>query len=181
MTRCLVFAALVATSAGAFAQGYFDFSELPGLDSEPKVQIDLNPGMLNFVKAATEAADPNSAEIINGIQGVRVRVYDIGENENEVREFIDDATEVLEREDWERMVYVEDEDAKVRGYVKFAGDNMEGMTWMVAGRDGEAVFINIAGEVNPSALGQIAHNLGFADILTGVSRDIGADVDTDTE
>jgi len=169
---------LTLITCSANAQGYFDFNQIPGLDNEPKVQIDLTPMMLNFVIEAARAADPTAAEVLGGIDGVRVRVYDISDDSDAVLEFIDDATSALENDDWQRMVYVDGDGQKVRIYMKFNDTNMSGLTMMVADEDGEAVFVNLAGEINPAHLGQIANNLGFGEALSGVTGGIGVGTDT---
>ena len=67
---------LLAFSSGAHAQGYFPFDEIPGLDSEPTVQIDLDPQLMNMFGAAAKGADQEAASALEGITNVRVRVYE---------------------------------------------------------------------------------------------------------
>lgn len=172
MLNKAAFAGLILIAGSVNAQGYFDFSDLPGLDQQPKVQIDLNPTMLAFVKEFARESDPNAGDLIAGIEGVRVRVYDIGRDADDVLAFIDDASGTLEDDDWQRMVFIDDEDARVRIYVKFDDTTMAGLTLMVAHDEGEAVFVNIAGMVDPAQLGQIAKNLGISDALQSVTGDL---------
>ncbi|WP_428098191.1 DUF4252 domain-containing protein [Candidatus Rariloculus sp.] len=182
LNRTLI-ALFAVVSSLAHAQGYFDFTQIPGVSDEPKVQIDLNPAMLGFVQAAASAADPAAAEVLAGIEGVRVLVYDILDDSDEVMEFIDDASGTLERDGWQRAVYIQDDDARVRVYMKFEGTTVAGMTVMVAdpGREGDAVFINVAGEIDPTKIGELAASLGVGDVLGGVLGGGGPDFIQETD
>ena len=173
MTSRWAIAALAAVSGAVHAQGYFDFSQVPGLgDVEPHVQIDLNPAMLSFVTAAAEASSPGAGEVLAGIRNVRVRVYDALEDAQAVLEFIEDSSGELERDGWQRIVYVQEEDKKIRVYLQLEEDRPVGLTVMVIDADStEAVFINVAGEFDPVKLGQVARAVGIGEVLgefTGV-------------
>jgi hypothetical protein len=159
--------ALLWGSAHAQGSGYFDFSEVPGLGERPQVQIDLNSAMLGFLGAATGTTDPDVADAFAGIQNVRVLVYEMLEDPAAVLAFVEDSSGRLESSGWQRIVYVEDDGEKVRIYAKLEGQRMVGMTVMVVGEGdagsgeaGEAVFINIAGDIDPAKLGRIAGTMG---------------------
>ncbi len=170
--KFLAFLALVPGLA--HAQGYFDFAQIPGVGDEPRIQIDLNSSMLGFVRAAAGAADPELAGFLARIEGVRVLVYDILDDSDEVMAFIERASQTLERDGWQRAVYVQDEGTRVRLYLKFDGEAVEGMTAMVAdlaaGR--EVVFMNVVGEIDPEEIGQLAASLGVDDVLDEVLDDV---------
>jgi hypothetical protein len=169
MISRILAASLAAFSGAVGAQGYFDFSQVPGLGEDPHVQIDLNPAMLGFVTAAVQATDPNAAEAIAGIEHVRVRVYEQVEDPAAVLAFIDDSSGRLERDGWQRAVYVQGDQEKVRVYLKFENNRAVGMTVMVVdGGGGEAVFINIAGEIDPAKLGQVANAMGMGGMVDGI-------------
>jgi len=165
---CLLFIAICGGQA--CAQGYFDFGQVPGIADQPKVQIDLNPTMLSFVTEAARAADPESGDVIAGIDNVRVRVYETTDDMDELLEFIDDTSGRLESEGWQRTVYVDEDESKVRIYMKFENNNATGVTIMVAGdHDDEAVFINVAGIINPTQLGRLMRTIGMDEALRGVT------------
>lgn len=161
MTTRWLLGALALIAGAANAQGYFDFDSVPGLGGEAKVQIDLNQQMVGFVIAATQAAEESeAANVLSGIEGVRVRVYDDIEDPEAVLEFIDDSSGRLERDGWQRAVYVQDDEGRVRVYIKFDDTRMAGLTVMVAGHSDEAVFINVVGQIDPVTLGKLANTMG---------------------
>jgi hypothetical protein len=164
--------ALVWSGADAQSGGYFDFTQVPGLGEHPQVQIDLGPEMLAFLRLATP--DPEVADAFVGLQNVRVLVYEKLEDPPAVFAFVEDSSGKLEGAGWQRIVYVEDEGSKVRIYAKLEGSNMVGMTVMVVGDDegddpsdepGDAVFINIAGDIDPAKLGRIASEMGVEGVV----------------
>lgn len=166
--------ALVAIGASqVFAQtdGSFDFSSVPGVGANPTVEINLNSAMLGFVTAAAGANGEDEAqEFLSGLKNIRVRVYDELEDPEAVITFIDDTSGALERDGWQRAVFIQDDEDRVHVYLKF--DDIEtrvtGMTVMIADDD-EAVFINIAGAINPETLGHVANAMGFGGVLNAFS------------
>ena len=170
MNRLYVLLTATLCTSAALAQGYFDFGQIPGVADNPKVQIDLNPVMLAFVGEAARVADPASGDLISGIENVRVRVYETTNNVDDLLEFIDDTSGQLESDGWQRTVFVDDEESKVRVYMKFDDNNATGLTLMVAGEDDEAVFINVAGLINPTELGQLMNTLGAGDAIRGLTN-----------
>jgi hypothetical protein len=64
--RALLLGGLVAAAAPAVAQGDFPFGEIPGLDVEPTVEIDLNPTMMGFLSEAAKGAEGEAAAALSG-------------------------------------------------------------------------------------------------------------------
>ncbi len=173
----LLVGGLLALGNGAHAQGgYFSFDRIPGIDSEPTVEIDLGPEMMRFFGEATKGAQAPSG--LEGITNVRVRVYEgvTQGGEAEVLKFIDDTSRTLERDGWRSVVRVNEDDERVRIFMKIAAGganegSIEGLTVMVvdAGNDNdgsnEAVFINVAGAIRPEQLGQVASRFGMEDVF----------------
>ena len=111
--------------------------------------------------------------MLQGLEGVRLRVYESVDDADAVNAFVDDAAGRLEREGWQRVVYVQEGGEKVRVYARTEGQQVNGLTLMVF--DGmEAVFMNVAGRLDPEQLGRIAGAMGVGDVigsLAGAERD----------
>jgi hypothetical protein len=165
-----VVGALLAFSAGAHAQGYFPFDDIPGLDSEPTVQIDLDPELMKLFGSAAKGADEEVASVFAGITNVRVRVYENiadGAQAGLVK-FVEDTSRTLERDGWKSVVRVNEDGERVRIFMKLAAGGaaagkIEGLTVMVidTGGSNEAVFINVAGDIEPERLGRVASQIGM--------------------
>ena len=165
----LIVGGLLAFSGSVQAQGYFPFDEIPGLDSEPTVQIDLDPQLMSMFGTAAKGADQEVASALAGITNVRVRVYEgIASGQTDLLKFVDDTSRTLERGGWKSVVRVNEDGERVRIFVKLAagGANegtFEGLTVMVVDTGGgdEAVFINVAGTIRPEQLGRVAAQIGM--------------------
>jgi hypothetical protein len=159
----------LACGSGANAQGYFPFDEIPGLDSEPTVEIDLDPELMKLFGGATKGTNEDVASALAGITNVRVRVYEgIGDSEVDLVKFVDDTSRTLERDGWKSVVRVNEDGERVRIFVKLGAGgadsgSFEGLTVMVVDTGGsdEAVFINVAGDIQPERLGRIASGIGM--------------------
>src|SRR5262245_37885096 len=122
LTHSIAAAALLGVCAGANAQeGFVDFSKIPGLDAEPAITLNLNGALLAFASQAATATDPEAANLLAGIRGVRVFVYENIANRDAtaMQRFVDETSGKLEGEGWHRAVLVQDdEENKVRVYAK---------------------------------------------------------------
>jgi hypothetical protein len=167
--------ALIASLGASplLAQDFFDFGRIPGLPEEPNVEVQLNSALLAFVSEAAKGNDPDIGDALAGLEAIRVRVYEDLVDGVAVAKFVDDASGRLERAGWQRTVYVRDGDDKVRMYVRMADQRMTGMTVMVVDSS-DAVFINIAGSIDPAQLGRIARVVGAGDVFGGRGGGQGA-------
>src|SRR5690606_32704932 len=148
-------------------QSPFRFDSIPGVSAEPHVQIDLGPALLGFAAEAARQSDPSAADMIAGLRGISVRVYDELSDTAAVQSFVDRTSQSLEQSGWERVVFVQDGDEKVRVHALVDDQQVSGMTVMVLGSS-EAVFINIDGQIDPAQLGRVAAGMGFGDVLGAI-------------
>lgn len=164
--RMIVAGSLLACVASASnAQGFVDFSAIPGLDVEPIVEVNVGPlaiALLRNTMLATQSAldgepDPyltEMADLLMKLRGIQLRSYGAKENSNELSEFIDDTSRDLERSGWERMMSVQDEGSKVSMLVRMTEQDISGVTVMAI--DGtEAFFVNVDATVTVEDLGKI--------------------------
>jgi hypothetical protein len=63
----------------------------------------------------------------------------------------------LSQQGWESVVTVNSDDEQVRVFMKFNGQNVEGITVMAMESD-EAVFVNVIGDLKPDELGKVMEN-----------------------
>ena len=169
---------LLGASASASAQGVFSFDSIP-LAGEPTVEVNMGPEMISLVAGA--ARGPGGAPGVgplDGITNVRVLVYEnIDEDMQDVMRFVETTGTKLEGDGWHAVVRVRDGSEQVRVYMKpGAGGTLAGVTVMVTDSSGEgevagggeAVFLNIAGTIQPAQLGQIASTIGINGMFNGV-------------
>lgn len=176
--RAVLFGGLMLATASASAQGVFSFEGIP-LKGEPSVEVNMDESMLKLFSGAAQAgtAAPTGLE---GLTSVRVLVYeDIAEDMQGVLRFVESTGTKLEGDGWSAVVRVREEGEQVRVYMKPGTDGtLSGITVMITevggddgdndGGGGEAVFVNVAGKIQPSQLGQLASGIGVNGVLNGL-------------
>jgi hypothetical protein len=174
MKRCLLFLLAFCLGVPVAAQdsaleampGYVDFVTLSDVYGEPRVMINISGFLLQFIAAASED-DPEAAELMRNLKGVRVNVYDTGGSMAPALEQIDSVRKLLQKEGWQPVVQVKETTEHVQIFMKANDEGMQGLTVMTVDAE-EAVFINILGAIDPSQLGEVMDNLN-------VHVDVGGD------
>ena len=142
--------------------GYVEFADLDGIYGEPKVMVNLNEVMLGFV-SKLNASDPETNEIIRKLKGVRVNVYDLDGNEQPALDLLRSVSDDLQPRGWFPIVSVNEDDERVRIFTKVTNDIMDGLVVMVVDQSGsgEAVFINVVGEIDPEDINRVTDSLNI--------------------
>ena len=165
--RFFVAATALGMSAAALAQDYFEFDEIPGVSDVPAVQVDLTPMWLGIASQTIRAENPDVADLLASIDGVRVRVYTVLEDPSALAAYVDDTSGRLTRDNWEQIISVQDEE-KVRVFIRSDQDSITGATAMIVAGD-EAVFINVAGSISSQQLAGSMAALGSGDLFASLS------------
>jgi hypothetical protein len=134
--------------------GYVDFGELSAMFGEPTVQIAVGGSLLGFVSALSASEDPEASELFKRLHGVRVSVFENSSMTEGAVDYVRNVSAKLGEKGWESVVTVNSDDEQVRIFMKFNGDNVEGITVMAL-EDDEAVFVNVIGDLKPDELGEV--------------------------
>lgn len=171
--KIVVGSVMVVISGTVAAQGAFDFDDIPGVNSEPAVAVDINPTMMRFLETVVRGADPEGAAMLTGLRSIRLRVYHDNDNTRQFNNFIDDVTDELQSSGWLPVVAAQDEGSKVRIHTQMTDQEISGMTVMVT--DGsEAIFINIDGSISAEDLGRVMAMMPVNDVLGSITGMPGA-------
>lgn len=167
--RSLVAAAgfAVALSVPSFAAeaepGYVDIGQLAPSADGKFVEVNLSTGMLKFAAKIASKQEPEAAELIGNLKRVRVNVVSLDDsNRKGTTEQIEGIRRKLESQGWTQMVTVREgaDGDNVDIHVKQRSEDMiEGLVVTVIDRKGEAVFVNIVGNINADQIATIAENL----------------------
>ena len=152
---------IVGATAQAESSGHVDFADLSSFYGEPKVEINLGATLLGMVSTFSQQQDPEVAELLSKLEFVKVKVYNIqSEKKDKAFETVDSVTGMLRKKKWEPIVSVNEPNEKVRIFSKLTDEVIDGLVVMaVDGKDGEAVFINIVGEIHPSQISKVTESL----------------------
>ena len=117
-----------------------------------------------MVGSFAKAEDPEVAEMLSNLEFVKVRIYGLNGKLDKANFTVDNLSKKLKAENWETLVTVNDyeEDQNVRIFSKTTDNIIDGFVVMVVSPEkegGEAVFINIVGDIDPNQIAKITDNL----------------------
>lgn len=158
-------AALTASSFAAEPAGYVDFGKFNAAAGREFVEVNLQSGLLKFAAKVAAAEEPEAAELLRSISHVRVNVIGLDDtNRGATVERIEKIRADLEKQGWEKIVTVREGDDKggddVAVYMKAKGEEaIEGLVVTVIERRGEAVLVNIVGDIRADQLAKLGEHL----------------------
>ena len=140
--------------------GYVDFTTLSSIAGiEPSVEISLRGPMLNMITNLLKSQDKETASFISKLLRVSVLVFDSDQIDmNSITDTMSDISSDLDRQDWERVVRVREDESHVDIYFRLSSDSevIYGIAIMVV-EENETVLVNIVGDImveDLSALGE---------------------------
>ncbi len=147
-------------SAAEVETGAIDIGQLMPSAKGKFVEINLSPALLKFAARIAARQEPETAELIRNLKSIRVNVVGLDDsNRAATTEQIEGVRRKLETQGWTKMVTVREQDGgdNVDIHVKQHGEeSIDGLVITVIDRKGEAVFVNIVGNINADQLAQIA-------------------------
>lgn len=159
-------AALTVSTFAASANhepGYVDIAAFMPSAKGEFVEVNLSAGLLKFAAKLAAHEEPAAAELIGSLKRVRVNVVKMDDsNRADTIAKIENARRQLEGAGWTQVVTVRehDEGDNVDVHIKQAADeSIEGLVVTVIDRKGEAVFVNIVGNIRAEQLTEVADKL----------------------
>lgn len=168
--RSTLAAALIAafsvtlSHAAEPSPGYADFGKLNPSTGEQFVEVDVGGAMLKLASAFAKHEEPAVAELIAKLERVRVNVLGLSdENRTETTERINAVRADLDRQDWKRLVTVREKNGDdVVIFIKESGaDSIHGVVVTVISAKGEAVFVNVVGDIAIEQLAKLGERLNI--------------------
>ena len=153
--------ALLSVSRAADPEpGYFDLGQFTPSEKGQFVEVNLSPGLLKFAAKIAATNDPEAAALIGNLRRVRVNVVGLDDkNRAGTVERIDTIRRKLASEGWTQIVTIREKDGgdNVDIHVKQnANESIDGLVVTVIDKKGEAVLVNIVGNITAEQLGVIA-------------------------
>ncbi|MFT7561056.1 MAG: hypothetical protein ACI93R_002981 [Flavobacteriales bacterium] len=157
---CLLF----SVRAMASPAGEVDFGDLSKYYGEAKVEVNLGASLIGLVSMFAREEDPEVAKIMSTIESVKVRVYTLNKNSNKAVEMVDSITKRIRKDKWEPIVSINEDNEKVRIFIKMTDEKIDGLVVMAidnSRESGEAVFVNIVGEIDPANIATVTKSLNI--------------------
>ncbi|HEY0863600.1 MAG TPA: DUF4252 domain-containing protein [Lacunisphaera sp.] len=153
--------ALTTFASAADAQaGAIDIGQLMPSAKGEFVEINLSSAMLKFAARIAARQEPEAAELIRNLKSIRVNVVGLDDsNRAGTIEQIEGVRRKLETQGWTKMVTVREKNGgdNVDVHVMQRGEEaIDGLVVTVLDKKGEAVFVNIVGNINADQIAQIA-------------------------
>ncbi len=153
--------ALTTFASAAEAQsGAIDIGQLMPSAKGEFVEINLSSAMLKFAARIAARQEPEAAELIRNLKSIRVNVVGLDDsNRDNTIEQIEGVRRKLEAQGWTKMVTVREKNGgdNVDVHVMQRGEEaIDGLVVTVLDKKGEAVFVNIVGNINADQIAQIA-------------------------
>ena len=156
----LSLAVAVGVRAAEVEPGYVDIGQLLPSAKGQFVEVNLSSGLLRFAAKIAAHEEPEAAELIANLKRIRINVVGLDDsNRTGTIERMESIRRKLETEGWTQVVSVREQDGgdNVNVHVKQRGeDAIDGLVVTVIDKKGEAVFVNIVGNISADQISKIA-------------------------
>ena len=156
----LSLAFIASSQAAAVEVGAIDIGQLMPSAKGQFVEVNLSSAMLKFAARIAARQEPEAAELIRNLKSIRVNVIGLDDtNRAATVEQIESVRRKLETQGWTKMVTVREKNDgdNIDVHVKQRGEEaIDGLVVTVIDRKGEAVFVNIVGNINADQIAKIA-------------------------
>jgi hypothetical protein len=144
--------------------GQVDFGSFsPPRSGGQFVEVNLTSSIITLATRFVEKQEPEVAQLLNGLHGVRVNVIGL---DDENRDDLEKRTQALRKEldskGWERIVVARQQDQDVAVYLKTRNkDTVQGLVVTVMDGNKQAVFVNVVGNIKPEQLALVGDRLNI--------------------
>ena len=160
---------LFAASGMQSKPGYANLTLPSWSSTNTTIALNLGPRGLkpvrwaiNRVVAASdqelEVSERVLLSVLQDLQGVQLRVYEVENNRQVFEQAIDDSMVSLRQDDWQTLLTAREDNKRI--VVMQSGDDglISGLAVLVSTPE-EAVFLNLVGHIDPESIATIADSL----------------------
>ncbi len=165
ITTALSAAAILAVSVPAASPGDVDWGTFAPEFGKQYVEVDINASLLKLAASFAGREEPEVAELLKSLERVRVNVFGVNDdNRADTMTRINGLRDKLSAEGWNRVVTVREHSGDdVAVFIKQDGeDSIHGVVVTVISRDGEAVLVNVVGNVAIDQIAKLGESLDIA-------------------
>ena len=168
LTRCVLAAGIlplvlaVSLCADTPPPGQVDFGTFKAPnDGGQFVEVNVTGSLISMATKFLEKDQPDVAQVLKGLQSVRVNVIGMDEeNRADIETRAQGIRKDLENKGWERIVKVQDHGQDVGVYLKTQNkDTVQGLVVVVIDGGKQAVFVNVVGDIKPEQLSMLGEKL----------------------
>jgi hypothetical protein len=154
--------------------GFVDLASIErSFGAAPKIEVNVRGSLLRLVTEASRREDPGLADVLSRLKAVQVRTWEIdASRQADVERHANDFSQRLARGGWDTVVRVREDGQNIGVFLRETGNLISGLT-IVLVEAGEATFVNIVGDIDPSEVGMIGQRFnidGISNIPAGQRR-----------
>ena len=142
-------------------EGYADLASLGLFDTDRTMALSIGPTLLKFAARIVDEDEPETAAMLRGLDGVRIRIYEIDGDAERVAARARDMSLHLRKDDWQPVMLVQEDGEQVHMLMRSDGDRIQGLT-LITTDSREAVVINLMGHLDPTH---------FSDVMVALDVD----------
>jgi hypothetical protein len=145
-----VFTLQVFGQNSALEKFFSDYLEDPSF-----TVVNISPKMFKMIsKLDIEDIDPEVKDLINSIEGLKVLAKEDGDG----LKYYKEAYQKIDKNQYEELMTVRDQDENVRIYIKDQGDIINELILLVGSKD-EFVLLDIIGKIDLKTIGKLSKSL----------------------
>jgi hypothetical protein len=141
--------------------GYANLESLGIADTDRTLALSIGPTVLNFA-ARHAGEDPETQALLRGLDGVRIRIYQIDGDGERVARRIEDMSRRFRDDGWEPVALIRAEGEQTHMLVKTSKDRVQGLVLLASDGAEEVVVINLMGDLQPQY---------FSDVMVALEVD----------
>lgn len=146
--------------------GYLDLTWIDIPTDAAEIQdIDLSTVLLGVAADAEEAGDVEMARALAMVKSIRVKAFSTETSQqSDIDAMVERVTKQMKKDDWERLIFVKDDEETVTVSTKYRDGNMVGLM-VVAHEAGEEIaFVNVVGNLDLATLMKLGLSMDDLDL-----------------
>ena len=163
-TLLLMVLAGCGLTAPRSSDGFADLDSLGLRDTDRVISLSIGPSLLRFAARHLDEDEDEVRDLLNGLDGVRIRVYEVTGDSRRVAGRMDTMSQRLQADGWEPVMLVRRQEEQAHMLLRMADGRVCGMTVLVLDDESEAVIVNLMGEIDPQH---------FEDVMVALDVDAG--------
>jgi len=154
----------VLQAADTVSPGFFDLGKFsPPKSGGEFVEVNLKGNLLTMAAKIAARQEPEVGDLLRSIESIRVNVIGLDDsNRSDLTSRLNSIRAGLDSDGWERIVTVQQKGDDVGVYTKTRGaDSIAGVVVTVMNHEGQAVFVNVVGDIKPERLAELGEHFNI--------------------
>lgn len=139
--------------------GYVDFSQFEKFNmKDGSTEVVVEEKLLRMVGKMVQQEDKELQKLLNNLKLIKAVSFDVDDkNFKEMNSKIQNISDKLDSQGWDRIVKSKSDDRLAYVYVKTRGeDDVLGLVVLAIKNGEQAAFVNVVGDINMEAIGRLS-------------------------